>query len=178
MRTPPKREGYFCVAVIVNAHGIKGEVSIKSFTEIPEDFNKYGDLEDASGSSLVFKNVRVASKGIIARMDGVNSRNDAEALRHTYIYAPEDALPKLDETDAYLDDLIGMPVEREDGSVFGKIKGHFDNGAQIVLTIKHPEAGKKDILVPFVEDMIAGVDHESGVLVVTDFADQMAEINS
>ena len=178
MRTPPKREGYFCVAVIVNAHGIKGEVTVKSFTEIPEDFTSYGDLVDTHGSPLVFKNVRSASKGFIARLENVNTRNDAEKIRHVYVYATEESRPQLDETDAYLDDLIGMPVEREDGSVFGSIKGHFDNGAQIVLVIKHPEQGKKDILIPFTEDMVAGVDHEENVLVVTDFAEQLAEINA
>lgn len=178
MRTPPKREGFFCVAVIVNAHGIKGEVMLKSFTEVPEDFTNYGDLVDAHGSSFVFTHVRAASKGLIARIQGISNRNDAEALRHSYIYASEDERPQLNNDDAYLDDLIGMPVEREDGSVFGTIKGHFDNGAQLVLVIKHPESGQKDILIPFIEDMIDAVDHDEGVIVVTDFAEQMADINS
>ena len=166
------------MAVIASAHGIKGEVTLKSFTENPADFTHYGDLVDNHGSPFVFSSVRVTPKMVIARVEGVTTRNEAEALRSTYIYAAENMRPELDETEAYLDELVGMAVQREDGSAFGTIKSHFDNGAQIVLEIKHPEAGNKDILIPFTDDMIDSVNHADRILIVTDFADQMAEINA
>ena len=176
MRQPPKKEGFFCVAVVSGAHGIRGDVVVKSFTDYPEDFANYGVLEDISGTPFSFAAIRHTSKGFLVKFSHVTDRNMAEALRGCYLYASADMLENPSEDEVYLDDVISYKVYRENGSFFGDVIGHFDNNAHIVLTIKHPEPGHKNILIPFTNEMITKIDHEKRMLIVTDFAEQMVDI--
>src|SRR5262245_66282373 len=66
---------------IAAAHGIRGEVLIKTFTERPEDIAAYGPLDDGRSGALAVKVIRVTPKGVIARIAGVADRNGAEALK-------------------------------------------------------------------------------------------------
>ena len=170
----PKKEGFFCVGVIATAHGIKGEVNVRSFTDVPEDFVEYGALVSFADAPFSFSNVRPAKKGFIASVKGVSTRNDAEKLRGTFLYASNEHLPELDEGEVFVNDLLGMAVQREDGSAFGKVKSHFDNGAHLVLTIKMPENGISDVMIPFSDDVIIEIDRDARVLTVSDLADDYA----
>tara|TARA_R110000868_G_scaffold262401_2_gene521043 strand:- start:22779 stop:23333 length:555 start_codon:yes stop_codon:yes gene_type:complete len=177
MRRPDHKEGFFCVGVVATAHGIKGEVTLKAFTEIPEDIVEYGTLVNMQDVPFSISSFRATSKGLITRLKGVNTRNDAERLRGMYLYASNDALPELDENDMYLDDLIGTKVLREDGSLFGTIRNHFDNGAQTIIAVKVPETGKKDVLLPFTDNVVLAADAEASTITVSEMADQFAELN-
>ncbi|MEM9030869.1 MAG: 16S rRNA processing protein RimM, partial [Pseudomonadota bacterium] len=72
---------------ISTAHGIRGEVVIKSHTDDPMDIGAYGPLSSEDGSkTYTIKPLRVAKKGVVARIEGVTDRNAAEALRGTELY--------------------------------------------------------------------------------------------
>lgn len=176
MRRPPNKENFFCVGVIATAHGIKGEVTIKAFTEVPENILKYGTLVNMQDVPFSFSNLRVTKKGIIARVEGVHNRNESEKLRGTCLYASLDALPDAGDDDMYLDDLIGVKVYREDATLFGTIRSHFNNGAQNVVAVKIPEEGKKDVLLPFIDDVIIKVNHEKNEIIVSEMADDFADL--
>ncbi|MFP6733510.1 MAG: hypothetical protein VB959_06695 [Rhodospirillales bacterium] len=91
----PKR---ICLGVITGAHGIRGAVRIKSYTQVPRDIENFGPLGDADGAKMF--ELRVESdtpKGLIARIAGVEDRNGAEALKGTELYVVRGALPVEDE---------------------------------------------------------------------------------
>jgi 16S rRNA processing protein RimM len=85
MATRPKdgRETRVCVAQIGAAHGLKGEVRLRSYTQEPSDFAAYGALETEDGSrKLTVETARFAKDHFVAKFDGIDDRNAAEALRN------------------------------------------------------------------------------------------------
>ncbi len=140
------------------AHGVRGEIRIKSYTADPMALAKYAGLSDKSGSrAFVFESARpVKDDIIVARMKGVNDRSVAEALTNMEIYIARDALPPPDEEEFYVADLIGMRAQRADGAPFGVISNVLNFGAGDILDIALEGGGSK--LVPFTRACAPHVD--------------------
>lgn len=153
------------VGAVAAAHGIKGEVKIKTFTEQPLNVGAYGPLSD-EGASRQFKlaSLRLAGDGtVIARIDGVADRNAAEALRGLRLYAPRAALPEAGEGEYYHHDLIGLTAVLPDGTVFGTVAGVDNFGAGDVIEIEH--AGET-VVLPFTDETVPTVDLAAGRVVI------------
>ena len=154
-----------CVGVIVGAHGVRGEVRVKSFTAEPGDITAYGPMTDADGAHRFEIEVTGSSRGILrARIGGVGDRAVAEALKGKELYVPRDALPPAEEDEFYHADLIGLAVEHEDGSAFGRVKALHDFGAGEVIEIAAEDG--PDVILPFTRAVVPVVDLEAGRVVV------------
>ena len=122
---------------ISTAHGVRGDVVIKSLTEDPADIATYGPLSDEDGQrQFDIKVVRVTNKGVIARVAGVTDRNAAEALRGTKLYVDRHKLPALEADEVYHTDIIGLIARRGDGSEVGEIVAVQNFGAGDLLEIR------------------------------------------
>jgi len=153
-----------CVGVIAGAHGIKGEVKVKSFTEESEGFAAYGPLWDETGARRFDMTVRARAKdGLIAAIRGVTDRDAAEALRGVRLFVPRAALPEPGEDEFYYADLIGLSAELEDGSPLGEVVAVHNFGAGDVIEIK----GAGAVLdLPFTSAVVPVVDVAKGRIVV------------
>jgi 16S rRNA processing protein RimM len=140
------------------AHGVRGEIRIKSYTADPMALAKYAGLSDRAGSrAFSIEAARpVKDDIIVARVKGVNDRNAAEALTNTEIYIDRAALPPPDEEEFYIADLIGMRAQRADGSPFGVIINVLNFGAGDILDIALEGGSSK--LVPFTRACAPHVD--------------------
>ncbi|HYD98616.1 MAG TPA: ribosome maturation factor RimM [Alphaproteobacteria bacterium] len=147
-----------CVGMIAGAHGVRGLVKLKSFTEDPADIAAYGPLSDEHGRRSFRIALQSEAKGMfIARIDGVADRDAAEALNGTRLYIGRDRLPALeDEDDFYHADLIGLRADLPDGSGLGTVKAVFDYGSGDVLEIAKRDGGS--VLVPFTKAAVPVVD--------------------
>ena len=151
---------------ISTAHGIRGEVVIKSYTAEPADIAAYGPLSDASGTQRYeISSVRVTKKGVIARLRGVADRNAAEALRGTELYVDRDKLPEPDADEVYHADLIGMTAVRGDGSLVGEVVAVQNFGAGDLVEIRL-DGKRRTEFVPFNEDFVTDIDLDGGRMVV------------
>ncbi len=136
------------LAVIGAAHGIKGEVRVKTYTGDPLDLGSYGLLYDTSGKSYEILSIRPSKTVVVVRFAGVDDRNAAEALNGKELYVDHAQLPQdLDEDEFYYTDLIGLAVRDSAGVSYGKVSAVFNFGGGDVLEIK--ESGKKPVLIPF-----------------------------
>ncbi len=154
-----------CVGAIVGAHGVRGQVRIKSFTEVAAHVAVYGPVEDENGARRFKLVVCGEVKGlVIARLDGVNDRAQAEALRGTRLYVPRARLPATQEDEFLYSDLVGLRAEDETGAVLGTVRGVADFGAGDVLDIKPPQGDS--FLVPFTRSAVPVVDLANGRVVV------------
>lgn len=152
---------------ITTAHGIKGEVVIRSHTSDPEDIAAYGPLSDETGTrTFHIASAKPGPKGLIARLKGVDDRNAAEALRGTALYVARDALPETGEDNAYyITDLVGLAAVTPDGAPFGTIIAVQNFGAGDLLDIK--VAGQKSTeLVPFTNACVPDVDLAKGIVTI------------
>ena len=154
------------VGEIVAVHGVRGLVKVRVFTDHPDGLIGYGELSDQAGR-IVRLELRGPTKGgMLAAVEGVRDRTQAEALRGTRLYVSRDALPEADEGEFYQADLIGMGVHLADGTVVGDIKAVQNFGAGDLLEVKLT-AQSHTVLVPFTQDVVPVVDLEAGVVTVT-----------
>ena len=153
-----------CVGVVVGAHGIKGAVRVKSFTEDPADLVGFGPVEDEAGRHKYQLTMLGESKGLIlVRMAGVADRNAAEALKGVKLWVPKAALPQPEEEEYFYSDLIGMRAERADGAEMGRVKGVFDFGGGVIIEIEGPGGA---VMLPFTRAVVPLVDVAGKRLVI------------
>jgi 16S rRNA processing protein RimM len=143
---------------IAGAHGIRGEVLIKSFAAVPENINTYGPLSTEDGSrAFEIASARSTAKGVVARLVGIYDRNAAEALRGTDLYVARDRLPPATDDEYYHADLIGMTAVTPDDAALGEIVAVHNFGAGDLIEIRL--AGKaKTELFPFTDAVVPEVD--------------------
>lgn len=154
-----------CVGAIAGAFGVRGEVRLKSFTAEPTALAVYAPLstEDGSRSFDITLGRRVKG-GFAARLSGVLTKEDADALRGVQLFAPRNRLPALPDDEFYHADLIGLDVYDTGGEKLGRIKAVHNNGADDLLEIHGPGL-KNTVLLPFTRTAVPTVDLGSGRLV-------------
>ena len=143
-RAPDDRR--IALAAVAGAHGIKGELRLKLFTENADALSRHSHVL-VGGERRSIQNVRDGGKTAIARIGGVVSREDADALRGALIEVDRSDLPPLSEGEYYHVDLIGLPCVDMAGSPVGSVSSIENFGAGDLLEIAC-EGGRKS-LIPF-----------------------------
>ncbi len=158
------------VGRITAPHGVRGEVKVRCFTEVPEDLGRYGPLQDASGHSFTFQSMRPAKgAAVIARIDGVSDRNAAEALVGRDLFVARDRLPPPDEDEWYYSDLIGLTAIEPDGTSLGRVIAVHDFGAGDLIEIAPPSG--KAFMVPFTAQCVPDIRVSDGTITVIPLRD-------
>ena len=156
---------HVCVGAIAGAFGVRGEAKIKCFTDDPSAVGNYGPLHTEDGKrNFKIKLNRPIKGGYAARLSGVETREDAEALKGTRLYADRSALPEPDEEEFYYADLLGLRIETADGTVLGKIKAVQDFGAGDVIEYM-PAGGGESLYLPFTREVVPTVDVAGGRII-------------
>lgn len=154
-----------CVGAIAGSFGVRGEVRLKSFTAIPEDIANYTPLETEDGKrSFTVKITRQIKNGLAARMSGIATKEEADALRGTQLFVPRDRLPSLPDDEFYHADLIGLEVTDTGGASLGKVLAVINNGADDLLELSAP-GQKQTVLLPFTKAVVPTVDLAQGRIV-------------
>ena len=143
------------------AHGLKGEVRVKSFTAEPAAIAGYGPLRGEDGRIFALSAVRPAGGSpdmLIGRVEGVATREAADALNRTRLYASRDQLPPPEEEDEFFAaDLIGLAVTDMNGVVLGQVVAVPNYGGGDLIEIR-PSAGGPSALLPFTKAFVPAVD--------------------
>lgn len=154
------------IGEISGAHGIRGDVLVRAYTETPDAIASYGPLTDESGKrSFSLRVVRVTPKGIVARINGIEDRNAAEPLRGIKLYVGRDRLPDPKGAEYYYADLIGLNAVSEDSSALGKIVSVQNFGAGDLLELK-PADGSATEFIPFEDRYVPKIDLQSRTIVI------------
>ena len=153
------------VGVIVGAHGIKGEVKLKSFTSDPSSIGRYGLLQSSSGQSFEITKLKAAKGGFIASLKNIADRNAAEALKGTELFVAREKLPKLKTHEAYAHDLMGLDVVLENGSKLGKLVAMPNYGAGDLLEVA-VDSNRETVLIPFTHAFVPQDDFSTGKIIV------------
>lgn len=146
------------VGAIGGAFGVQGEVRLKSFCADPQDIADYTPLYTEDGRAFAQLILTGQLKnGFTARIDGVVTKEDADALRNVNLYADRAAMPSLPDDEYYYTDLIGLTVVDTGGTTLGTVKNVMDHGAGDLLEIIVP--GQSDTtLLPFTQAAVPTVD--------------------
>jgi 16S rRNA processing protein RimM len=141
-----RSERWIALAAVAGAHGIKGELRLKLFSDSVESLSRHEKLY-VGGAERRVLSVRDGGKGAVARFEGVDDRSAAEALRGSLVEIDRSALPPLEEGEYYYADLVGLPCDDRDGNPVGTVAAVENYGAGDLLEIEL-EGGKRS-LIPF-----------------------------
>ena len=153
-----------CVGAIAGAFGVQGEVRLKSFCADPAAIADYAPLFTEDGSrSFSVKITRPVAGGLAARLGGVATKEAADALRGTQLFADRARLPSLPDDEFYHADLIGLAVLDTGGAALGRVAAVHNHGAGDILEITQP--GGKALLLPFTRAAVPTVDLAAGRII-------------
>lgn len=162
-----------CVGAIMGAHGVRGEVRIKCFTEQPKDVGAFGPVETEDGQRrFTVKVTRSVKEGVAAALSGITDRDAAEALKGLRLYVPRSALPVLpaEADEYYLADLIGLAVRWVDGpEAEGKVIAvhNFGAGDLVEVALAAVSGAKpQTLMVPFEREIVMQVNVAEGYISV------------
>lgn len=154
-----------CVGAIAGAFGVRGEVRLKSYCAEPEAIAAYAPLWTKDGARRFGLTItRQIPNGFAARLDGVATKEAADALRGTELFADRDRLPSLPDDEFYHADLIGLPVLDTGGQALGVIEAIHNHGAGDILEVRAPGA-KAPLLLPFTRAVVPTVDLTAGRII-------------
>lgn len=157
-----------CLGAFAGAHGVKGDARIKTFTDAPENIAAYGPVESEDGARrFSLKVVKILKDGFaLVRAPQITSREEAESLKGVRLYIERTALPEPAEDEFYLEDLVGLAAQDENGSPAGVIKAVYNFGADDLLEIGDIPNAKNVRLIPFTKEAVPGVNLDEGRIIV------------
>ena len=141
------KDSFVILAIVTGAHGIKGEVKLRSYTSPKEAIKEYDGLQSSDGQPVSLSIRGQAKDTFICRLKGIDTRNEAETIKGMHIGLPRHQLPTLeeDENTYYQHDLIGREVILADGSLYGIVIGMHDFGAGDIVEIKRQDDAKTEM---------------------------------
>ena len=155
-----------CLGQVGAAHGVSGEVRLRSFTADPAAIAGYGPLETEDGRIFLIEALRPAKDHFIAQLSGVRDRDAARALANAKLYVPRERLPEPDAADEfYYADLIGLAVVDPAGKELGTVVAVHNFGAGDLIEVQQAEGGRTQML-PFDTATVPVVDIAAGRIVV------------
>lgn len=148
------------------AFGVKGEVRLKSFCATPEAIADYGPYSTETGLEIATVILTGQIKnGFSARIDGITTKEEADALRGTALLVARDRLPSLPDDEFYYTDLMGLCVVDTGGTELGHVHAVQNHGATDLLEIR-PVGQAETVLLPFTRANVPTVDLASGRVVI------------
>jgi 16S rRNA processing protein RimM len=155
-----------CLGQIGAAHGVRGEVRLRTFTADPEAITGYGPLETDDGRIVEIESLRPAKDHFVAKLSGIGDRDAAARLTNVKLYVSRDRLPALDSADEfYHADLIGLSVADRAGHNRGTVIAVHNFGAGDLIEVR-PDIGGETDLVPFDDRHVPLIDLASRRMIV------------
>lgn len=167
------------VGRVRGVHGVRGFLKVESFTEPLETLLSYGPWQVVAGADqssnrssqrlFVIESGQRHGPGLLVKLQGCDSREDASALVGSSIEVDYDALPGTEPGEYYWVDLVGLSVKTPQGVVLGKVSHLFETGANDVLVVR--DDGNNEHLLPYTDDVVVDVDLPQGLMTVNWEAD-------
>lgn len=158
--------GLVVVGAILGAHGVRGDVRVRSFAAEPEACFTYGPLLNEAGEVLLEADaVRPAKTHFIVRPREPKQKEAWDALKGARLHVPRDRLGPLEEDEFFIDDLVGLTVFAGGDTAVGTVSAVHNFGAGDLIEID-PADGGKSVLVPFTREDVPQVDLKARRLVV------------
>ncbi len=152
------------IGKVAGPFGIGGEVKITVLTDFPERFDEGRTvrLRPAGGAERLarIERSRVHKGGLVVKLEGANTRSDAEALREASIVIGRSELAELGQDSYYVFDIIGLKVMSEDGREWGEVTEVLQGGANDVYVTS---AG---VCIPALKDVVRSIDLQTREIII------------
>jgi len=155
------------VGQIERSFGVKGEVKVRSLTDVPGRLEGLTDVtvvaKDGKTMETVVTHVRRAGMGFILGLAGLTNPEDAGLWRGGLIQVPRGSVPSLPKGHYYECDLVGLTVQSEQGEPVGVLEQIWELPGNHVFVVRQ---GAKEVLIPAAKDVVTAVDLERRLMTV------------
>jgi len=164
MTAAPDADGIVVMGRVLAPYGVHGWLKVRPLSAAPDALLGHVRWWVQRGPGKAWEacaalESRVHSDTLVARVEGIDSREAAMAWRGALIGVPRADLPAAAEGEVYLADLVGLDVVNREGQVLGVVVAVDDFGAHPVLRVRAgPEGGGRERLIPFVVAHVDDVD--------------------
>ena len=170
-----ERKKFLECAIIINTHGVRGNVKLESLCDSPEVLAELKRVFVKDGSS--YREIKVLHTSIfksfvLADLEGINDMDAAAAMKNTTLYAAREDFD-LAEGDYFIVDLIGLEVvDVDNGTKYGVVKDVINRGSSDIYVIK-TESGER--MMPAVEEFVKKVDIDGGAVFIKPIAGLLSD---
>ena len=149
------RQGFVEIGLFIGPHGIKGEVKVKSFTEVPENLFVYEEFFLGNQTKPIkLKLVRKVKQNLICIVEDIKTRNEAEKFKNLTLYVKRDNLPLLNDNEFYQRDLLNFDVYNLERHNLGFVTSFNDFGGGLLVEVqKNKKRFYLPIGKPFLKDI-------------------------
>ena len=148
----------------VGVHGIKGEVKLKSFTEIPENIFSFNEIfTENSENPIKLKLIRQLKHIFVCKIENVETRTDAENFKGLKLFITRKSLPKLTNEEFYHSDLLNFEVYNLNKESFGKVISLEDFGAGLLVEVKKKN---KTFYLPMGKTFLKKIDYKNRQIIL------------
>jgi 16S rRNA processing protein RimM len=152
------RKGFVEIGLFIGPHGIKGEVKVKSFTEIPENLFVYEEFFLGNQTKPIkLKLVRKIKQNLICIVEDVKTRNEAEKFKNLILYVRRDNLPSLNDDEFYQRDLLDFQVYNLERHNLGFVTSFNDFGGGLLVEV---EKNKKRFYLPIGKPFLKDINYK------------------
>jgi 16S rRNA processing protein RimM len=161
-------ENLIVIGRVSRPHGVKGEIRIEYFNpEDPSLFSRYEMLyiQGDQGSPRSYRpiKVRLHKQFILAQLEGIRNKEEAERLSGSLVLVDPERLPSLEEDEYYWYEILGMRVVTEQGHEMGEVTQILQTGSNDVYVVRK---GSKEFLIPAIKEVIIAIERETRTMVI------------
>jgi len=157
----PATDDRVTLGEVVGVFGIRGWVKVHSWTRPREQifsFSRWWLGDESNWQSRRLVEGHAQGRGLVARIEGCDDRDGAQALVGRKIAVAASELPPLPQGEYYWHQLVGLEVSATDGTVLGRIESLMETGANDVMVVQ----GERERLIPYVPDVVRAIDLDAG----------------
>jgi len=152
------------IGCFVGVHGIKGEVKLKSFTEIPENIFSFNEIFTESSENPIKLNfIRKDKQIFVCKIENVETRINAESFKGLKLFVSRESLPKLTDDEFYHFDLLNFQVYNLNKESFGKVISLDNFGAGLLAEVKN---NNKTFYLPMGETFLKEIDYNNKQIIL------------
>jgi len=152
------RQGFVEIGLFIGPHGIKGEVKVKSFKEIPENLFVYEEFFLGNQTKPIkLKLVRKIKQNLICIVEDIKTRNEAEKFKNLILYVRRDNLPLLKDDEFYQRDLLDFQVYNLERHNLGFVTSFNDFGGGLLVEV---EKNKKRFYLPIGKPFLKDINYK------------------
>jgi 16S rRNA processing protein RimM len=156
------------IGKVTGTHGVRGQLRIVTYSGNYESISKQRTVilcgPNGETEKFAIASSSLHGKKVLVVLEGFDDINKVQHLVGREIYAERDKLPKLADGEYYWCDLIGLKVVTTGGEHLGELFDIMATGGNDVYLVR---SGKKEYLIPAIEDVVVSIDLEAGVMMVS-----------
>ena len=173
--SPPSEPLFLAIGRVLRPHGLGGEIRVEIHTDFPDRFALYkqiylaptrperGLLVASEGVAYALEGHRFHQNAILLKLEGIDDRTQAEALRGLWVWIPAEEAAPLDEGEFLIHQLMYMRVMTTEGETLGQVQDIIETGANLVYVVR---GIRGEILLPDTDEVVLDIDVDAGQMTV------------